>query len=199
MLIAVLAAVVSSIPAEATGPKPPPGATVVSVSPPVWTSSAVHRPDKPACRGSKRAISFYRRAYRASRGEMGRPGPVPRVWYGCGASRRRAGEWRERAYVARVELRTWLRYNFAWQEWLPANWYRVGSCETGYGGPPNWRHANSSFVSAFGITRHNYSVDAARAGTPQWDDRNPPTPREQYLTALAHYRAYGDGWGCPGP
>lgn len=156
-------------------------------------------PDPPTCRGSNRAIDFYRHAVRETLEQIG-PVELPaRRWWGCNSARRRAAEWREKAHSARVTLAKWLDYEYDWRAWLPRNWYLVGSCETGYGGDPNFRHSNSGFVSAFGITRHNYSVDAREAGTPQWDDRHPPTPREQYETALAHYHMHGDGWGCPGP
>jgi hypothetical protein len=90
-----------------------------------------------------------------------------------------------------------------WAAWLPRNWYLVGSCETGYGGPPNWFHGNSSYVSAFGIQRGSaggqYDNDAAKVGMPPWNDAHPPSPWAQYQTALSHYRSFGDGWGCPGP
>lgn len=156
-------------------------------------------PDRPTCPGANRAIGFYRAAYAASRSVMGIVGLPARRWWGCNSARRRAVEWRQRALQARIQLKAWLRYQYDWRSWLPRNWYEVGSCETGYGGDPNWSHANRSFVSAFGITRANYAIDARAAGTPQWDDTQPPTPREQYETALAHYRMHGDGWGCPGP
>jgi len=91
-----------------------------------------------------------------------------------------------------------------WQAWLPPKWYRVGSCETGYGGDPNWFHANSSYVSAFGIQRGNfngaYDDDARRVGMPPWSDdaRKRPTPWQQYLTAVSHHDRFGgfSGWGC---
>lgn len=90
-----------------------------------------------------------------------------------------------------------------WQAWLPRNWYLVGSCETGGGGDPNWFHHNRSYVSAFGIQRGaaggQYDNDAAKVGMPPWNDRRPPSPWQQYQTALSHYRSFGDGWGCPGP
>lgn len=96
------------------------------------------------------------------------------------------------------------QWQHRWQVWLPANWQQLGACETGYGKRPgNWRHANSSYVSAFGIQRGSfpggYDHDARMAGMPPWNDRRPPTPWQQYRTALMHYRLYGDGWGCPGP
>ncbi len=158
------------------------------------------RPSDTTCPGSRRAIRYYRAAYTDHRLTMNLAAAPAFVRERCGTTRRRATEWRSKAYQARRALQAWVAYQFRWEQWLPDNWARLGACETGYGRRPgNWRHSNRSFVSAFGITRVNYSRDAAAAGTPQWDDRHPPTPREQYLTALAHYHMHGDGWTCPGP
>ena len=152
------------------------------------------------CVESQRAITYYRRSYTATRHKMRAAGAVPRVWYHqCKVVRRRATEWRDRAGHAREALGDWIDYHYNWRKWLPGNWYVVGRCETGYGGAPNWNHSNSSFVSAFGISRSIYDYDARLAGTPPWNDAHPPTPREQLLTAQAHYNRFGDGWGCPGP
>ncbi len=83
---------------------------------------------------------------------------------------------------------------------MPANWQALGACETGYGRRPgNFNHANSSYVSAFGISRREYDADAAYFGTPPWNDRHPPTPRQQLAAARGHLARFGDGWGCPGP
>jgi hypothetical protein len=76
--------------------------------PAVWTSSASYTPER--CDDSQRAITYYRRAYRAHRAVMGLPGPVPRVWYSrCKDVRRRAAEWRERAASERTILAEWSR------------------------------------------------------------------------------------------
>lgn len=149
---------------------------------------------KNVCPDARKGIRFYRSMYTEHREQMGLPGAVPLVDYGCGATRRRAAEWRERARAARARLAEW-RKEYAWWEWLPSNWVAVARCETHI----NWSHSNSSFVSAFGIRRSLYDSDAAYMGAPPWDDADPPTPREQYMAALGHYRQYGDGWGCPGP
>jgi hypothetical protein len=194
----VLVAVASSIPAEATGPKPPPGVATVTVQGRVaWVSSVVHRPDKPTCRSSNQAIGFYRQAYRASRHAMGQEGLPVRRWWGCNSARRRAVEWRAKAHQARVELTAWVKYQYDWRSWLPRNWYLVGSCESGYGGDPNWEHTNHRFTSAFGISWREYDADAAYMGAPPWHVRH--TPRDQYKAALGHYARFGDGWDCPGP
>lgn len=152
------------------------------------------------CPQAQKAIGFYRQKYAAHRERMGLAGPVPRVWYGCNAARRRADQWRFKAKEAAIAVREWVEYHYAWEEWLPANWQALGACETGYGRRPgNFHHANSGFVSAFGISRSIYDRDAAYYGGPPWDDRNHPTPRQQYLAALGHYAMFGDGWTCPGP
>lgn len=155
------------------------------------------KPDRPTCRGSNRAISFYRHAVRDT---LERIGPVTlpaRRWWGCNSARRRAGEWREKAHAARVTLEKWIAYQYDWRSWLPRNWYLVGSCESGYGGDPNWEHSNNRFTSAFGISWQEYNADAAYMGAPPWNVRH--TPRDQYRAALGHYARFGDGWGCPGP
>ncbi len=168
-------------------------------------SSVVYPPER--CDDGLRAITYYRRAYAAHRAKMRADGPVPRVWYHrCDVVQRRAAEWRDRAASARVELAKWREFHFDWRAWLPGNWYAVGRCETGYGGAPNFAHQNSSFVSAFGISRRAYPGDARVYGVPSWPSYEEqkrgvplPTPREQLLAAMGHYRLHGDGWGCPGP
>jgi len=114
-------------------------------------------------------------------------------------------EWRARAAKARTRFKVWFRQEYAWWLWLPANWRHLGACETGYGREPgNWAWDSGSYVSAFGIYRSGYADDAHRIGNLSWDEtisrlHRLPTPREQYDAGLSHYRANGDGWGCPGP
>jgi hypothetical protein len=152
------------------------------------------------CHVAQRAIGYYRQKYRQHRTAMRSSGPPARVWYSCATAVRRAQEWRARAAAAKRTLAKWVAYHYHWWEWLPANWQALGACETGYGKRPgNFRHANSGFVSAFGISRSIYSRDADYHGVPHWNDANPPTPRQQYLAALGHYAMFGDGWTCPGP
>jgi hypothetical protein len=85
-----------------------------------------------------------------------------------------------------------------WQAWLPDKWRRIGVCETGL----NWLHSNSSYVSSFGIQRGAYDGaydhDARRVGMPPWDDKRPPTPWQQWRTAVSHFDHHGgfSGWGC---
>lgn len=92
-------------------------------------------------------------------------------------------------------------WQWKWWVWLPDKWQRIGACETGYGKRPgNWNHANTQYVSAFGIYRPQYDKDAASMGAPPWNDARPPSPWHQYRAALGHYRMFGgfSGWGCRG-
>lgn len=101
-------------------------------------------------------------------------------------------QWQLRTWQTRLE--TCRQWNY--RAWLPAHWYRVGSCETGYGGPPNWRHSNSSYQGAFGFAISSwdgyklpgYPAEAWQA-----------TPWEQFQVALEIYNRFGmSGWGCKG-
>ena len=108
--------------------------------------------------------------------------------------------WENRAAKCMAVLRENQR-QYDWQSWLPDKWARVGACETGYGKRPgNWHHANSRFVSAFGISRQAYDEDAAVYGAPPWNDAHHPTPFQQYQAARGHYYLHGgfSGWGCRG-
>lgn len=83
-----------------------------------------------------------------------------------------------------------------WQAWLPAHWYRVGSCETGYGGDPNWRHSNSKYQGAFGFAISSWD-GYKLPGYP--DEAWQATPWQQYQVALQIYNRFGmSGWGCKG-
>lgn len=134
---------------------------------------------------------------------MWQDGPVPRVWYkGCDVLERRAIEWRERAGAARLEYDRWHAYHYDWRSWLSAHWYSVGSCETGYGGPPNWRHSNSQYQGAFGFAISSwdgYVGEADPKAGPYPSEAWMATPRQQLEVALAIYRHFGmSGWGCKG-
>jgi hypothetical protein len=155
------------------------------------------------CDDSQRAITYYRQAYRDRREAMWQEGPVPRTWYHrCGDVRRRAVAWRNKAQQAAEAYDAWNSYQFDWQKWLPSHWYRVGSCETGYGGSPNWRHSNSSFQGAFGFATSSWDTFVQHADPkagPYPSEAYLATPRQQYEVALAIYRRYGmSGWGCKG-
>jgi hypothetical protein len=138
---------------------------------------------------------FYRARTWSRQADFGRRATRTPIVRGksCHWSRYAAGVWQARDQAAKAR---W-EHHFAWWLWLPANWYRVGSCESGSGGDPNWEHANSRFLSAFGISVAEYNKDAAYFGAPPWNVRH--TPRDQYDAARGHYARFGDGWGCPGP
>jgi len=82
---------------------------------------------------------------------------------------------------------------------------QLGACETGYGKRPgNRNHANSSYVSAFGIQRGLVPRWLRRATTRWPACPHGTTPGRQRrgsstATALMHYRLYGDGLGMPRP
>jgi hypothetical protein len=99
-----------------------------------------------------------------------------------------------KARAARLAYFAWHREQWEWRRWLPAKWYRIARCETGV----RWDWDSGTYVSAFGIYRAGYADDAAHVGLPSWDAPGQRTPREQYLTALSHYRLHGgfSGWGC---
>jgi hypothetical protein len=145
------------------------------------------------CPAAQHKIGHYRPAYTRSRSNMGLSGAPARAWYPCQAARRRAVEWRDRAWQAKKAYADWHEYHYDWQKWLPWNWQGVARCETHF----NWEHNNSRFVSAFGISWREYNADAAYMGAPPWHVRH--TPRDQYMAALGHYKRFGDGWTCPGP
>jgi len=105
--------------------------------------------------------------------------------------------WRDRAWQAKRAYTKWHAYHYDWRTWLPSNWRQLGTCETGYGGDPDFEFSNSRYTSAFGISWREYNADAAYMGAPPWHVRH--TPRDQYLAALGHYKRFGDGWSCPGP
>ena len=100
-----------------------------------------------------------------------------------------------KARAARLEYRRWHRYHYAWWEWMPDKWQRIGACETGYGRRPGDFHWNSGpYQGAFGFAVSSW--DAFRLpGYPS--EAYLATPRQQYEVALAIWRRYGfSGWGC---
>lgn len=165
----------------------------------IAVSSAVY---EPPCTDAQQGITYYRKAYTASREKMGLVGAVPRVWYrDCEVVRRRAGEWMERAKNARLELHAWTQNQWNWARWLPDKWQRIGACETGYGQRPgNWKHNSGSYQGAFGFANQSWDSFVPHAD-PTWgpypSEAYEATPRQQYEVALAIYRRYGlSGWGC---
>lgn len=154
------------------------------------------------CPGARKAVHYYRAAYARHRRAQSLPGPVPFVRYDCRATVRRAAEWRERAGRELLRAIRYRRYQYDWRSWLPRHWYRVGSCETGYGGDPNWRHSNGSYQGAFGFAISSWDGFVRHADPkagPYPAEAWQATPRQQYEVALAIYRRYGmSGWGCKG-
>ena len=152
------------------------------------------------CPSARRGLRFYRRRHGEWVTRRGAHWPVTktgRAPHNCADARYLAALWRSRSLAQRRETERW-EHSYAWWLWLPANWQALGACETGYGQRPgNWEHSNSSFVSAFGISRSIYDSDAAYYGSPPWRVRH--TPRDQYNAARGHLARFGDGWGCPGP
>jgi len=138
---------------------------------------------------------------------MGLAGAPARAWYPCKATRRRAVEWRDRAWQAKRAYSGWKRDNYHWWLFMPrgSKAYRVASCETGYGRDPNFAHDSGTYVSAFGIYRPGYADDAHRVGNLSWDETlrqlgRIPTPLEQYQAMESHRAQHGgwSGWGCRG-
>lgn len=105
--------------------------------------------------------------------------------------------WTNRKHACLAELHERAR-QWNWQAFLPDKWRRVGVCETGL----NWFHANSSYVSAFGISVREYDNDARYMGVRPWYVRGQgvPSPWEQWRAAVGHYTRFGgfSGWGCRG-
>jgi hypothetical protein len=141
---------------------------------------------------------FYVSRYREWRAKMGAGTMSPKT-VDVSCPHYLARVWREKAHAARLEFERWFRYHYAWREWLPARWKRLIQCETF----SNFRWDSGRYVSAFGIYRAAYADDARHVGLLSWDEtlrrlHRYPTPREQYRTALSHYRLHGgfDGWGC---
>ena len=142
-----------------------------------------------SCGDAKRGLRFYRRQERRWRTKMGAAQPAkyrpsresrmtacPRVRHLAAVARTRA------RHAHRVYLRWWREY--AWQDWLPAKFYRVARCETGV----DWTFDSGTYVSAFGIIRVAF---------PGWNGHN--TPREQYEVADSIRARYGwSAWGCGG-
>ena len=162
--------------------------------PRVWISSAYD----PGCPVAQRAITFYRAKYTAHREALRLQGAPPRAWYACDAARRRAGEWRDRAKAARLELARWRAYHYAWRTWLPRGWQGVARCET----QTRWDWNSGTYQGAFGFAVSSWDafVGAAdpKAG-PYPSEAYLATPRQQYEVALAIWRRYGlSGWGCRG-
>jgi len=150
------------------------------------------RPHNPGgasrCTDVRKGLAYYQARAREWAHRMGatawwRQKEGRTVRLSCPQIRRAARFWRSKARAWHRRYERW-SYEWEWQRWLPAKFYRVARCETGV----DWRFDSGTYVSAFGIIRVAF---------PSWNGRN--TPREQYEVAAAIQRRYGWGaWGCGG-
>ena len=170
------------------------------------TSPAADPPPKPhhlkACPSIQRALAFYTARY-VHWSELRAGAPKLADHRGSKCPRYLLKVRRAKAAAAHQAWNRYFTYHWAWSEWLPSKWQRIGACETGYGRRPgSWTWDSGRYVSAFGIYREGYTHFAHEIGQLGWDEtrtllRRYPTPREQYNVALRIYYHYGfSGWGC---
>jgi hypothetical protein len=203
----LLAIVVAALLVGTTADVSEPEAKITSVGP-------VKTVAKPRCKSARLALVYYRTntwkwqtkrtfSWQSDRRLAG-PGPLARG-RSCEFVRRGVDVWRARAREARIRYEKWFDYHYNWRKWLPSVWYRIGSCETGYGGDPNWRHLNGEFEGAFGNRGPGRSTGAWLGHVGRADPKAGPypayahmaTPRQQYEHALVLYSLYGwSPWGC---
>ena len=170
------------------------------------TSPAADPPPKQhkvkACPSVQRALAFYTARY-VHWTELRAGAPKLADHRGSKCPRYLLNIRKAKAVAAHQAWNRYFRYHWAWSEWLPDKWQRIGACETGYGRRPgNWRHHNPSYAGAFGFATSSWDAFKYRADPkagPYPEDAWQATPRQQYEVALAIYRAYGfSGWGCRG-
>lgn len=123
----------------------------------------------------------------------------------CAAVRHAVEVAKRNSKAARKAYEKWNWIHYAWWDWLPEKYARVGACETGYGKPPgSWTWDSGTYVSAFGIYRAGYTQFAHAIGLLSWDETRSrlgryPSPREQYLVAAEIQRRFSwSAWGCGG-
>lgn len=154
------------------------------------------------CRSAVKGLKWYRHHYTRWLTQADR---VVQVKFqkakSCPNARHLAKRWQHKARDARRYYARWYQYHYAWRDWLPSVWYGIGSCETGFGGDPNWHHnsgnssGTSGYQGAFGFDHDS------------WDDFRPPgypseafnaTPRQQLIVAQLIEARYGldQPWGC---
>ena len=158
------------------------------------------------CRSARRGLAFYRSRFVIHvQRRIGNQKPVitGRKPRSCADARYLAARAKAKAHAARGEFERWHRYHYAWREWLPDRWQRIGACETGYGRRPgNWRWDSGTYQGAFGFYYGSWDAFvplAARKARPYPSEAYLATPRQQYEVALAIWRRYGfSGWGCRG-
>jgi len=156
------------------------------------------------CGDSWTAVRFYRAKTAAHRATLRLSGlPAVEENASCRRLRERARYWRQTAAThGRVVIER-RHYHYAWRDWLPAKWQRVGACETGYGKRPGrWDWNSGTYQGAFGFYHGSWDAFAPRADRKSGlflREAYRATPRQQYEVALAIWRAYGfSGWGCRG-
>lgn len=192
MIAAIAAVLLAALIAGGTASTKQGSRTTPTAKPPAKHIKPAH------CPAVQQAIGWHRQKISGHRAEMRLARLPPREWVDCKTAKRRLHDWQQKLRRSKVQLHRW---HYAWWEWMPVGWQRLGACETGYGRRPgNFRHANGRFVSFAGISRRAYDGDAAYMGVPPWNDANPPTPHQQLLAAIGHTRLYGglSGWGCRG-
>ena len=199
MLITIAVIALSQISSEGSG-------AAVGDSAVTGAGAVVELPADPVrpCPDNRRGLRYYR-AQRASWDRKLGVKPPSRLERGrsCERVRELLVVAKRNARLARERYEAWRTYHYAWREWLPDKWQRVGACETGFGRRPgNWRHSNSSYEGAFGFAKSSWDAFKYRADPkagPYPEDAWQATPRQQYEVALAIWRAYGfSGWGCRG-
>lgn len=156
-----------------------------------------------SCRAAAKAIRFYKQ--RTHEWQAKRKGRLAEriKWPNCSWARYAAREWHARAESARGSYERWHIYHYAWEEWLPDKWQRVGACETGYGQRPGaWDWNSGTYQGAFGFYHGSWDLFVPRADPeagPYPSEAYEASPRQQYEVALAIWRVYGfSGWGCRG-
>jgi hypothetical protein len=168
--------------------------------------SALRAARSETCPDARAAVRYYQHRYAEWRAKMGagsrdaRRGESPAP---CPHARRLAALWKRKARAARKAYERWHHYHYAWRDWLPDKWARIGACETGYGRRPgNWRWNSGTYQGAFGFYHGSWDAFRVRADPkagPYPSEAYLATPRQQYEVALAIWRAYGfSGWGCRG-
>jgi len=143
------------------------------------------------CPAVRRALKFYMGRANDWREKMG-AGTRPHLGVTPHAScpRYLLGLWVRKAHAARKAFIRWFEYEWHWQSWLPAKWYRIARCETGV----RWDWNSGSYQGAFGFAVSSWDA-FRRPGHPT--EAYLATPRQQYEVALAIWRRFGfSGWGC---
>lgn len=203
-MAATVSTLLLSFPAASAG-EPRAGVGDLAVTGSALPLSDPVRPRAMQCPDARRAVRFYQRRYAEWRAKMGAAAPgemrAARDHAAGRCPRYLARVWRAKARAARSAYGRWHHYHYAWREWLPDKWQRIGACETGYGRRPgDWRWDSGTYQGAFGFYRGSWD-----AFTPHADPKAGPypseaylaTPRQQYEVALAIWRRYGlSGWGC---